>query len=50
MIDYEDMILQHQERIEIWEDDPDSLYLRDYADVNWWDQIPPEEFEEVRRR
>ena len=30
-IDYEDLILERQEAIEIWEDDPDSEYL------NGWD-------------
>ena len=42
MIDYEDLILERQENIEIWEDEPDSPYLGG----SWWDEIPDEEFEE----
>ncbi len=45
MIDYEDLILERQENIEIWEDEPDSPYLPQGMS-NWWDEIPPEEFEE----
>ena len=44
MPDYEDLILQKQELIEIWEDEPDS------ADCPighcWWDDIPEDEFYE----
>lgn len=51
MIDYEDLILQRQENIEIWEDDPDSPYLQaqGFDTGNWWDDIPDEEFKVVRR-
>ena len=49
MIDYEGLILQRQELIEIWEDDPDSPFLRGYDVDNWWDEIPPEEFKVVTR-
>ncbi len=50
MIDYEDLILERQENREIWEDEPDSPYLRQRFDSgNWWDEIPPEEFEEARQ-
>lgn len=45
--DYEDLILQRQEMVEIWEDDPDSPFLQ--GEGNWWDEIPEEDFEEVRR-
>lgn len=40
MIDYEDLILQRQELMEIWEDDPDAAAALGY----WWDEIPPEDF------
>lgn len=49
MVDYEDLILQRQELIEIWEDDPDSPFLHGSGDDHWWDEIPPEEFEEVKK-
>ena len=50
MVDYEALILERQENIEIWEDEPDSTYLQQPFDSgNWWDDIPDEEFEEVRR-
>ena len=50
MIDYEALILERQENIEIWEDDPDSPYLNQHFDSgNWWDEIPPEEFEEEKQ-
>ena len=43
MIDYEALILERQENIEIWEDEPDSPYLNQHFDSgNWWDEIPPE--------
>ena len=46
MIDYEAMILERQENIEIWEDDPDSPYLSQHFDSgNWWDEIPDEDKE-----
>ena len=35
MIDYEDMILQRQDLLEIYEDDPDNIIVK-----NWWDDIP----------
>lgn len=51
MRDYEDLILQRQENIEIWEDDPDSPYLRGQGfRNNWWDEIPEEEFTTTKRR
>lgn len=42
MPDYEDLILQRQENIEIWEDEPDSAY----CPINkcWWDDIPEDDF------
>lgn len=47
MIDYEALILERQENIEIWEDEPDSPYLNQHLESgNWWDDIPDEEFEE----
>lgn len=49
MNDYEDLILQRQELIEIWEDDPESPFLQGSGADNWWDEIPPEEFKEVTR-
>lgn len=50
MVDYEALILERQENIEIREDEPDSPYLQQPFDSgNWWDDIPDEEFEEVRR-
>ena len=50
MVDYEALILERQENIEIWEDEPDSPYLQQPFDSgNWGDDIPDEEFEEVRR-
>lgn len=51
MIDYEALILAKQEAIEIWEDDPDSLFIKGCFDDsdNWWDEIPPGEFEEVSK-
>lgn len=49
MTDWEEMILLRQELIEIWEDDPDSPFLQNAGKSNWWDDIPPEEFEEVKR-
>ncbi len=42
MPDYEDMILQRQELMEIWEDEPDSALCQHC----WWDDIPEEEFNE----
>lgn len=51
MIDYEARILERQENTEIWEDDPDSPYLRQHFDSgNWWDEIPDEEFQTIRRK
>ncbi len=43
MPDYEDLILQRQELMEIWEDDPEAAA----ALGDWWDDIPPEDFEEA---
>ncbi len=42
MPDYEDMILQRQELIEIWEDEPDSAACP--IGHCWWDDIPEEQF------
>ena len=42
MPDYEDMILQRQELIEIWEDEPDSSLCP--IGHCWWDDIPEDEF------
>ena len=53
MINYEDLILQRQENIEIWEDEPDSPYLQGQGfapEGNWWDDIPDEEFEIVTKQ
>lgn len=44
MPDYEDMILQKQELIEIWEDEPDSALCP--IGYCWWDDIPEDEFYE----
>ncbi len=53
MIDYEYLILLRQDLQEIMEDDPDGAqaHLGLYSDdtENWWDEIPPEEFKEVKR-
>lgn len=53
MIDYEYLILTLQDLQECWEDDPDGaqahLGLSSEDAENWWDEIPPEEFKEVRR-
>ncbi len=42
MPDYEDMILERQELIEIWEDEPD-IY-ESLLDGSWWDDLGPEVF------
>lgn len=51
MPDYEDLILQRQELMEVWEDDPDAAAALGFRwsdePDNWWDEIPPEDFEEV---
>lgn len=44
MIDYADLILQRQELIEIWEDEPDSALCP--IGHCWWDDIPEDEFNE----
>lgn len=50
MIDYEALILERQENLEIWEDEPDSQYLNQtFESGNWWDEIDPKAFEEVKR-
>lgn len=53
MPDYEDLILERQELIEIWEDDQEAAaalgFRWDDDPGNWWDEIPPEDFEEVLR-
>lgn len=48
MPDYEDLILQRQELIEIWEDDPDSSLCPQGR--CWWDDIPEDEFMSRARR
>ena len=53
MVDYEALILERQELQEIWEDDPDSPFLMNEEGVGpvaWWDSIPEDEFEVLRRR
>lgn len=42
MPDYEDMILERQELIEIYEDEPD-IY-ESLLDGSWWDDVDPEVF------
>lgn len=42
MPDYEDMILQKQGLIEIWEDEPDSASCP--IGYCWWDDIPEDDF------
>ena len=42
MVDYEDMILERQDLMEIWEDEPD-IY-ESLLDGSWWDDVDPEVF------
>lgn len=53
MIDYEYLILLRQDLQEILEDDPDGvqahLGLTSEEIDNWWDEIPTEDFTEVKR-
>jgi hypothetical protein len=41
MIDYEELILSRQEAFEIWEDDPDSEFIKN--DFDLWEDV--EEYE-----
>lgn len=43
MTDYEDLILQKQELIEIWEDEQDSSICP--IGHCWWDDLPEEVFD-----
>ena len=43
MVDYEDLILERQDMIEIMEDEPDSAYCP--IGRCWWDDIPDDYFD-----
>lgn len=54
MIDYEYLILLRQDMQECWEDDPDGAQAHlglTSEDIDaWWDEIPSEDFTEVKKR
>lgn len=45
MMDYEDLILQRQELLELWED---GCIDDEEMPVNWWDDLDPDLFESYR--
>lgn len=47
MIDYEELILERQDMIEIYEDEPDSSLCP--IGRCWWDDLPEDAYEVVFR-